>query len=207
MKKKTFECDNCGNEQRYSLGTPSIDKYSKEEICDECYNELYQSTCPICEEYYETPNKPKDTFFYSNHKESGLGPGFYKVLNYPVYRSNGFDMQILESNVKKVSDNIVYLNDGYFTPHLLQKTEFICEDCFDKKGIDRFRVETHIRQELSRVVKTDKRLKRHKWIVKVSPEYFKGLETKNKYMYKWKKQIIIKVDKNKAIQDIEIIKQ
>lgn len=205
--KKTFECNECGTEITYESVEGNPYRINRKTICDECYHVNHQYTCPICEDWFDIPKKPQQHYIYSNDYEAGISPGFYRILNFPIFRSDGFSGCILEENIKKISDNLVYKWDRYRNTNILRETNFICQECFNKKGIDNYRVESHIRQELTRVVKTDRRLKKHNWTIKISQEYFKGLETKNKHIYKWKKNIRIKSDKSKQTQEIEIIKQ
>jgi hypothetical protein len=89
------ECDHCGKSIFELDDFPDVSVERKEVLCEECYDEEYRTTCPICEESWEI-DEMTDYFFISktNSKEVGKSPGIYKVLERPFYYGNcltGFD--------------------------------------------------------------------------------------------------------------------
>lgn len=74
-------CDNCGCESEYLREDEHGDN-----ICDTCYSDKYEDICTICEETYNKPTCPEETFFVLS-KKTGVGlemkGGVYRVLSWP----------------------------------------------------------------------------------------------------------------------------
>ena len=81
-------CSDCGNElDDEEKETPYKNQWDKA-ICDNCYREKYQEYCPVCEHYFDKPEKPTDSYFIvskEGEKEAGIKMGVYHVLDYPVF--------------------------------------------------------------------------------------------------------------------------
>lgn len=91
------ECCQCGKSIYDLIYFPSI--RGVELYCEYCERERFYSTCPICEDYYENPEKPTDEYLIIS-KEAveehniSVKPGFYQVLKYPYFYGDcvgGFD--------------------------------------------------------------------------------------------------------------------
>lgn len=195
---KYFTCTICGD--RHDIkehGEPRI--VNRKKICDRCYEEEFQFCCPICEDYHDK-QKPQHTFFYLHQAHGNLTPGYYSVLNFPVFSSDGFSVDIQESHVKKQSDNLCYKQG-----ELMERTEFICENCFNKKGIgDNYQILQHIRKEFTNNGISTQKFHANTWIIQVSKEYFDGLETKRKIAWRWFKNVVIKRSVELSAQSIKI---
>lgn len=166
-----FECYQCGKEIpcNEEEGTPYHE--DGHEYCERCYTEQFQFDCPICEDYCSKEEcLPENTFFYCNHPDAGVPPGFYKVNEFPVFISDMFTATIQEDNVELVSSTIVYKHDGP-----LELCDYICRDCFNEAGISEWRAREHIRHAINNEVENPSA---YRWTVYVSPTYFK-FEGKN----------------------------
>lgn len=79
-------CGYCGNDlSDEELESPREDE-SGELMCDDCYSEHYEETCPICEDSYDKPTCPEETFFVLSKEaaaEMDMKGGIYKVLSWP----------------------------------------------------------------------------------------------------------------------------
>jgi len=131
-------CSRCGNElDDEERDSPSLNKLS-EPICDDCYRECYREYCPICEDYYDKPEKPTDTYFIvskSSEQDAGIKAGVYHVLEYPVFSAavgglgstylwkENFEL-LRECDVDSMLSKIY----GKGTAKL-DGTEFVCECC------------------------------------------------------------------------------
>ena len=58
------ECDHCGKSIFELDDFPDVSVERKEVLCEECYDEEYRTTCPICEESWEI-DEMTDYFFIS----------------------------------------------------------------------------------------------------------------------------------------------
>lgn len=89
LKKSDCECGYC-RESIFELDDyPRIHK--GEVVCERCYHEHFESTCPICEEYFDKALRAKDEkIVITKEAAQELGidkPGFYQVKSYPYYRA------------------------------------------------------------------------------------------------------------------------
>ncbi len=124
------ECDHCGKSIFELDDFPDVSVERKEVLCEECYDEEYRTTCPICEESWEI-DEMTDYFFISktNSKEVGKSPGIYKVLERPFYYGNfltGFDA-FFDDAIQKVSD--IDIEKAYSILHPRLNKENITLDC------------------------------------------------------------------------------
>ena len=59
-------------------------------LCEECYTEEYMETCGLCEDYYEKPTKPENTFFVVSKiacedvAMNTIKPGIYQAFRHGV---------------------------------------------------------------------------------------------------------------------------
>ena len=113
MIKQNFECFTCGNSFKDDNEDFKVvtDKHANSEeesmICWNCYSDDYLTYCGICENSFENPETPQETVLYINKyasKEIGLSIGFYQVLKFPYYLSDGFSMSLFDDTVKKISN-------------------------------------------------------------------------------------------------------
>ena len=118
-----YNCDKCGDIFELNEGeAPATYHNSEIIICDDCYEELYEDICPLCENLYDKPERPTDGYFYASH-ESGLVPGFYHVLDYPVFiaATGGIgDTRLINDNFELIKEKILDVDFG---------AEFCCSGC------------------------------------------------------------------------------
>lgn len=184
------ECCRCGNQ----IEEDYYREKDNEIYCDNCHEEQFQFHCPVCEEYHDKTGTPEKTFFYLHEQHGNLKPGYYRVKEFPVFISDMFSAWICESAVELVSENICYKHEGK-----LQATEFICEDCFNDKGLSQWRVENHIRHAMREAYKPRKYKDYKKVVVSVSPEYFEIMGGKIRF-----KNVKLKKDKSKKVQQLSV---
>lgn len=134
-----IECSYCGNDLREDeIENPREDE-SGDVMCDQCYEDEFLEHCSLCENYYDKPTKPEETFFVVAKEVSGqvgVDPGFYKVLNWPyMLCATGFGFEMLyEGSIKleKSAD----INSMLRKLHGVYREKFsaneICPDCFEK---------------------------------------------------------------------------
>ena len=72
--------------------SPRLDKRDDNEdiICDDCYTELFEITCPICEEYFEDENFGEGKFHFiitDYDYPHSIRPGVYKAIRFPFFSS------------------------------------------------------------------------------------------------------------------------
>lgn len=89
MEIVTHECIRCGEpadeESPYMEG--------EDPICDDCYRDNYQEYCPLCEEYYDKPENPEDTYFVVTKTGApvvNVEHGVYQATDWPVSISDIF---------------------------------------------------------------------------------------------------------------------
>jgi hypothetical protein len=128
-------CDDCGNE----LDDEELSNPRTEEdgciICDRCYSDKYESYCPICENYYDNPKLPEETFMAISKeaaKEVGVIPGIYQVIQYPVTFGSIFGVEsIYTENIKLLKacdiDSIMQKLQFHNKKHIGGSE--ICPDC------------------------------------------------------------------------------
>jgi len=135
MVKKEFECFTCGHNFKEDYEDYNVvnDKFadSDEEsiICSNCYSDDYLTYCSICENSFENPETPEETVLYVNKyasKEVGLSIGFYQVLKFPYYLSDGFSMSLFDDVVKKIS-NLDMRKLGYDDSEM--SSSKVCYEC------------------------------------------------------------------------------
>lgn len=105
--KHECECDYCGKSIFELDDYPNVSVERNEVLCEDCYNEEYRTTCPICEESWEI-DEMTDYFFISkaNSKEVGKQSGIYKILEHPFFYGDcvtGFN-SFFDGAIQKVSD-------------------------------------------------------------------------------------------------------
>ena len=124
------ECDHCGKSIFELNDFPCVSIERKEVLCEDCYDEEYRTTCPICEESWEI-DEMTDYFFISksNSKEVGKPSGIYKILERPFYYGDcvtGFDA-FFDGAIQKVSD--IDIEEVYSILHPRINKENITLDC------------------------------------------------------------------------------
>lgn len=164
------ECDHCGKSIFELDDFPDVSVERKEVLCEDCYDEEYRTTCPICEESWEI-DEMTDYFFISkaNSKEVGKPSGIYKILERPFYYGDcvtGFDA-FFDGAIQKVSDidiEEVYsilnsrLDKGNIT------LDCMCPDCAEKY----LRKDNFIKADKTYCLLIEK--KRHEWFADYSDE-------------------------------------
>ena len=111
LEKQDFECDCCGNDSKETFDDYQVVDDRREEkedvlLCWNCYQDDYLTTCSICEDSFENPETPQETVLYVNEcasKEIGRNIGFYQVLKFPYYLSDGFSMSVFDDTLKQFS--------------------------------------------------------------------------------------------------------
>lgn len=119
------ECMLCGEKlSKYEAKNPRLDS-DGDIICDECYSEYYQQQCGICEEYYDIPKCPEETFFVLSEeegKENDLKKGIYKVLRWPYHGG------------PLLGPDRIFKNDVEFVKNYdNEESNEICRDCYIEK--------------------------------------------------------------------------
>ena len=119
------DCTRCGirlDDEEFE--NPRLDKGADNEpICDQCYRELYELDCPLCEEHFDDPQTwEPNQFIYAPWGVPT--PGIYRVLEWPFYGGPllgdaAYDMDAIEF-VK-----------AHHKPGI-EEGNFICPDCIKK---------------------------------------------------------------------------
>ena len=133
--KCNCECSNC-YESIFSLEDYPVVK-DGEVYCEDCYNDLFTTTCPVCEERYNDEHE-SDYFFITKETRRGTGKpvGLYHVTDYPFFHGDcvtGFD-DFFDDRIEQIND----LDIDEFEPLWTQnsqyhaKTDIICPDCAEK---------------------------------------------------------------------------
>ena len=99
-------CSYCSDQlDEDEIENPYVDDCD-EIMCDDCYKEHYMETCPICEEWYEKPTNPEETFFVVSKEaseECEVEAGFYQVTDFPYWLgATGFGFEMLFKNAIKL---------------------------------------------------------------------------------------------------------
>lgn len=135
--KADCKCEYCGTSIFELDDFPRTD--GKEVICEECFHEQYEATCPICEEYFEKALKAKDEkIVVTKEAMAELGidkPGFYQVTSYPYYRAcvvMGVE-QLYQSSLKLIRECDINSMHKKLYPHSDEITSGeCCHDCVDR---------------------------------------------------------------------------
>lgn len=94
------KCDGCGTSIFELDDFPEIVKNENgkctEILCEECYDDNYRETCPICEESYDVKDFTSDHIIINEELgvETKLTPGIYEILERPFFFGDiltGFD--------------------------------------------------------------------------------------------------------------------
>jgi DNA-directed RNA polymerase subunit RPC12/RpoP len=88
--KQNCECSRCGKSIFEMYDFPELLIEDDEIMCEECYDENYRETCPICEESYDTKDFVNDFFVLNEEaaKETKKQPGIYRILERPFFFGN-----------------------------------------------------------------------------------------------------------------------
>ena len=128
--KHDCECDHCGKSIFELDDFPDVSVERNEVLCEDCYDEEYRTTCPICEGSWEIDDMT-DYFFISkaNSKEVRNPSGIYKILERPFYYGDcvtGFDT-FFDGAIQKVSD--IDIEEVYSILHPQLYKENLTLDC------------------------------------------------------------------------------
>lgn len=112
MIKQDFACDCCGKDfkedfEDFHIVDDRCEDKTDVMLCYRCYSDDYLTYCSICEDSFENPETPEETVLYINKyasNEVGLSIGFYQILKFPYYLSDGFSMSLFDDTVKKISN-------------------------------------------------------------------------------------------------------
>jgi hypothetical protein len=134
MIKQDFACDCCGNSFKDHLEDFQVvnDRCTTGEdamLCYDCYQDDYLTECSICEDRFENPETPEETVLYINKyasHEVGLSIGFYQVLEFPYYLSDGFSINLFDNSIKKIS-NLDMRDLGRYDSGMSNSK--VCPDC------------------------------------------------------------------------------
>lgn len=142
MKFEKMNCYICGD----FLNKEEIESPNKIEnegiVCDNCYEEYYQQYCELCDERYDKPTTPEETFFViPKGVEDDLGiknlkAGIYKVTKYPFFAAatGGLGQFYLwEDSIKLIQECDIekILLEENIEEYQIGVDE-ICRDCFGK---------------------------------------------------------------------------
>lgn len=100
-------------------------------ICDHCYTDEYQYTCPLCESYVDIDENENYIIILKELAETqkNIKSGIYEVIKRPYYSDS-----ILGDDFRFFEDSIVFkkllpkLNGENFI------SGFICQSCYKKKS-------------------------------------------------------------------------
>lgn len=135
-RNRNFECENCGGNVFEWGGYPNYDKEDNDLLCDNCYDDRFRTSCPVCEESFDKDEMTEHFFITKEisktvHKE----PGLYKILRYPLYYGDcvfGFDA-FFDDALEKVSDiDISKAGKVINLDYDDVKLDCICPDCLAK---------------------------------------------------------------------------
>ncbi|MBB4036584.1 hypothetical protein GGR21_002490 [Dysgonomonas hofstadii] len=135
-REKDFECENCGKGVFEWGGYPNYHKEYQDLLCDDCYDDKFRTSCPICEDSYDNDEMTEHFFITKEiskivHKE----PGLYKILEYPFYYGDcvtGFDA-FFDNALEKVSGmDISKVGKMLGIDYDDVKLDCICPDCLIK---------------------------------------------------------------------------
>ena len=124
------ECDNCGSSIFEMDDYSQIDIEADELLCERCYGEKYETSCPYCENTVMNDDISEDYFVVNQDgaEETGEKVGFYKVLSQPYYRNGFFGFEYMIEGayefVKPLDENKID-ND-------CQSCGNICKECVEK---------------------------------------------------------------------------
>ena len=120
-------CTRCGNEfDEEQFDNPRLDKDDNEPICDDCYRELFESNCPLCEDLFDTPRRwEPGQYIYAPFGVDT--PGIYLVNEWPFYGG-------------PLLGGVSYFDEALTLVKPLEKANieegnFICPDCIRKHGL------------------------------------------------------------------------
>ncbi len=191
IEEPKLQCCNCLRHIEYDY----YQERDSEIYCDDCYSDKFQFFCPICEEHHDETNDPQQTYFYLHEQQYSLKPGYYRVKNFPAYRSDGFSVDIYEENVSLESRNICYKKDGSHSKATF--SEFICCTCFNEKGLSEYLIQNHIRSRWCKGLTKKQTQLISKITVYMSPAYYNVLNGKS-----FHKMVRIKMDRKKKTQQL-----
>ena len=153
-----IECTYCGNDlNSEELENPRKDEHD-DVICDECYDDKHMNICELCEDYYEKPETPEETFFVVSKEASeelDIKPGFYQVLSYPyLFGDIVFGVSsVFENSVKLIKKaNINSMLRKMYGKNVgeIGATE-ICDSCFNKYTSSKYEVRTNYCDQFQKV--------------------------------------------------------
>lgn len=131
MKKDSFNCDSCGESIKYSDVGNAPYKDGGKPICDDCHSKHFMQVCPLCQDEFSnkitTPKKYYFVIMPEDSKETGFKPGIYRGKQFPIWRSDMFTVDILDSSVELIRGlGKDILNSEFAT------TDRICPECYNK---------------------------------------------------------------------------
>lgn len=143
METKEMICCYCDNElEGEELESPYTNKEG-EPICDDCHYEYFREVCPICEDSYDKPTTPEETFFVVSKEAgeeynelSGITPGIYSVLEYPFFFGDivtGFN-GLYGDSIKLIKELDINSMLRKLCPGKMESVnaDMICPDCASK---------------------------------------------------------------------------
>lgn len=128
--EKECNCDQCGESMFEIWDAPNIDMEKDEFLCERCFGEEYETSCPYCENTVMNDDISENYFVINQAgaEETGEKIGFYKILSHPFYQNDffGFDSMIEGAyEFVKPLDKNKRDND-------CQSCGNICQECVDK---------------------------------------------------------------------------
>lgn len=121
------KCSLCGdNLKEEEIESPKTDKDGSL-LCDECFENKYTHSCPICEEWFDEDFSAKITPKFllvlpSVGENVGLDAGIYEIIRYPFYADGITEMHIYKGAVKRICDVPSDIEDCY-------TLYYICDGC------------------------------------------------------------------------------
>lgn len=107
-----------------------------DDICDQCHQDVYESLCPICEDYFFTPNTPENTFIAIPEwvaKECDLEPGIYRALELPFFRNSIlYGVDDIFGDAVELVNACSLIAEEQRKEEKLDVANLVCKDCFEK---------------------------------------------------------------------------
>ncbi|MDX8563475.1 hypothetical protein OZ664_05635 [Elizabethkingia sp. HX WHF] len=138
--KHNCKCDLCDSSVSEMTDFPELHLDKDELLCEYCNTDKYYTTCPLCEDYYATPETPEDGIYIvvskELAKEQGIKMGIYKIIKFPWYRASivtGFE-SLFKDCIKllKSMDVIKLYNKSHPQNEKELEGDYICPECVKK---------------------------------------------------------------------------
>lgn len=137
MIAQDFCCSSCQRDFRDEYMDFMFE--DNEIMCYECYEDRYQNLCPICQDFYDKPTTPQETYFVitkEGEEETGMKAGVYQAVKFPIFSASYIgDTHIWKDSVKLLREcDVASMHKKIHNSksnELDFYSEFVCECCAD----------------------------------------------------------------------------